>query len=835
MLAEIEGNPIKIEKEELDKLKNIIDADSLKSCLLAVQKNGDVTLCAQKVKDKFRLDEDFFRMDAKHFTTGGELVYVNLKINNITNVACGSAHALLLTKAGQLYSMGVGTHGRLGHGNTIGFNEPKLITALAKFKVQKIACGSAHNAVMAINTEEESKEGKPINRQLFTWGLGADNRLGHGNAENKLVPTKVDFFEGIDIEDTSCGFMHTAVIGSGKLYTFGYNEFGQLGSGDKKSKNLPYCVNSKALGTDVKQVFCGGYHTICVCIDNSVYSWGDNESGQLGHGTESALIEIPTPMKLDPHMMMTISKAEFFCGDQNTFAMLEISKEQSISMKNDMLVNEQSMISERKNSSPPEQNQSAIDGKNSRNTLMTYMSPRHSAGSLLIPSPLNKSVLGRGKGGDSALLDRAVNMSTNQASQEEMDSLMKFIAISNPSAAPISMTAELKNMSFRPANLPKKTAEEEARDRELVEENRREYAKAQKRKEQESMEKKRKEEEREKRLSQLQTIWEKDILPHWNEVRYEGRVLNLWREGLPSAVRGKVWMLAIGNKSCITPELFKICTQKAKKIRELLQKVSALERKINSSEPAPATKEDIEQLQKYKTELTEHEQPENKERSIYGIQYDLPRTFPELGFFKQGGGFYEDLEQVLEAFVVCRPDIGYVQGMSYIAGMLLLVMDKFKAFVCMCSLVSNWMLLPFFRGDDTQIQRRIQIFKQIFHYNLPDLCEQFESEGVMPQAYLIEWIMTIFVKSLDLPIASRLWDLIMLDGDIMILKIAVALLKLIEKDVLNCSMDTILLTLKGMMQGIKDENNLVKLIYSIKLPEWVTTELPRLMQEFIPK
>jgi len=162
-------------------------------------------------------------------------------------------------------------------------------------------------------------------------------------------------------------------------------------------------------------------------------------------------------------------------------------------------------------------------------------------------------------------------------------------------------------------------------------------------------------------------------------------------------------------------------------------------------------------------------------------------------------------------------------------------MDKFKAFVCLTSLVSNWMTLPFFRGDESQIGRRIQIFKQIFFHNLPELCEHFESEGILPQIYLIEWVMTLFVRSLDLPVASRMWDLIMLEGDIMILRIAVALLKLIEKDVSQCSMDTILLTIKRLNQTLKDDNALVKLIYTIEIPEWVTIELPRLMQEFVPK
>ncbi len=173
--------------------------------------------------------------------------------------------------------------------------------------------------------------------------------------------------------------------------------------------------------------------------------------------------------------------------------------------------------------------------------------------------------------------------------------------------------------------------------------------------------------------------------------------------------------------------------------------------------------------------------------------------------------------------------------MSYLAAMLLLVMDKFKAFVCLVALVGNWMLLPFFRGDETQITRRLQLFKQIFHHNLPELCEQFESEGILPQHYFIEWVMTLFAKSLNLQVASRVWDLYMLDGDIILFQVAVALLKLISKEVQQCSMDIILQSLRSIVRNINDEDLIVRETYNVKLPEWVRTEVSSLTQEFVPK
>jgi hypothetical protein len=66
-----------------------------------------------------------------------------------------------------------------------------------------------------------------------------------------------------------------------------------------------------------------------------------------------------------------------------------------------------------------------------------------------------------------------------------------------------------------------------------------------------------------------------------------------------------------------------------------------------------------------------------RERSILIIDTDIPRTFPKLGGIFQHEGIYNaKLYRILEAFTMYRPDIGYVQGMSYVAATLLLFMDN---------------------------------------------------------------------------------------------------------------------------------------------------------------
>jgi hypothetical protein len=82
-----------------------------------------------------------------------------------------------------------------------------------------------------------------------------------------------------------------------------------------------------------------------------------------------------------------------------------------------------------------------------------------------------------------------------------------------------------------------------------------------------------------------------------------------------------------------------------------------------------------------------------KENTVSLIPLDLPRTFPCLSFFQVGGPSHGPLGQVLEAYVCYRPDIGYVQGMSYLAAVMLLYMDTFPAFCCLANLLNSPILV----------------------------------------------------------------------------------------------------------------------------------------------
>jgi alpha-tubulin suppressor-like RCC1 family protein len=80
------------------------------------------------------------------------------------------------------------------------------------------------------------------------------------------------------------------VTKANQLYSCGFNDNGQLGHSDTKSRNVPCLVTHGQLsGGAVKYAVCGYYHTIVLKTNGDVYSFGRNDKGQLGIKTQSGV------------------------------------------------------------------------------------------------------------------------------------------------------------------------------------------------------------------------------------------------------------------------------------------------------------------------------------------------------------------------------------------------------------------------------------------------------------------------------------------------------------------------------------------------------------------
>ncbi|XP_007954493.1 TBC1 domain family member 14 [Orycteropus afer afer] len=320
---------------------------------------------------------------------------------------------------------------------------------------------------------------------------------------------------------------------------------------------------------------------------------------------------------------------------------------------------------------------------------------------------------------------------------------------------PLSTTALI--LEDRPANLPAKPAEEAQKHRQQYEEM---VAQAKKRELRDAQRRKKQMEERcrlEESIGNAVLTWNNEILPNWETMWSSRKVRDLWWQGIPPSVRGRVWSLAIGNELNITHELFDICLARAKERWRSLDTGGPDGESEDAGLPAA-----------------------DREASLELIKLDISRTFPSLCIFQQGGPYHDTLHSVLGAYTCYRPDVGYVQGMSFIAAVLILNLDTADAFIAFSNLLNKPCQMAFFRVDHGLMLTYFAAFEVFFEENLPKLFAHFKRNNLTPDIYLIDWIFTLYSRSLPLDLACRVWDVFCRDGEEFLFRTALGLLRLLE-------------------------------------------------------
>ncbi len=115
---------------------------------------------------------------------------------------------------------------------------------------------------------------------LWTWGDNGNGALGTNDGTNRLTPVTT-FAGGTNWKQVSTGGYHTVAIKTdGTLWTWGRNAYGQVGINDTTNRSTP--VTTFAGGTNWKQVDCGLFHTSAIKTDGTLWTWGYNLYGELG-------------------------------------------------------------------------------------------------------------------------------------------------------------------------------------------------------------------------------------------------------------------------------------------------------------------------------------------------------------------------------------------------------------------------------------------------------------------------------------------------------------------------------------------------------------------------
>jgi len=186
------------------------------------------------------------------------------------------------------------------------------------------------------------------------------------------------------------------------------------------------------------------------------------------------------------------------------------------------------------------------------------------------------------------------------------------------------------------------------------------------------------------------------------------------------------------------------------------------------------------------------------------IRIDVPRTFPGYeGFTPE---LQDDLQLILNAYANLNTEVGYCQGMNFIAGLLLLVPSSSvdEAFWMFVYLMEYDGLNGFFKDRFPLLRKYLRALDTLLEQRIPDLREHFTKENVEPAVYLHQWFLTLFVNCLPIPTVLVLWDAIICDGLPVILSITASLLNVLKGVLLTMGFEDIVRFFKTMKTGDED-------------------------------
>ncbi|RLN96125.1 hypothetical protein BBJ28_00006483 [Nothophytophthora sp. Chile5] len=698
----------------------------------------------------------------------------------IVTVACGAQHSLAITDGGELYTWGSGEDGRLGHGDMRDRVVPRKVMSLLRERVVHASCGGAHTAVLTAKGA------------VFTFGRGRNGRLGLGDNKWRDTPHEIVAFpQGTCISLVICGWNFTAALDrEGSVFSWGKQSEGQCGLGyTDKDQMVPRHVEKlreAAGGSPVVDIACGYTHTIALTASGELYSWGLGEYGQLGRGV--VYQPLPECVELSPGALCAPDRlAHVYCGAFHSIA----TTQKRVMFTWGLNLYGACGLGHTANKDAPERIDCFSSGKNDlvvacghKYTIALEVDPAlYGQPSSSSSEPVTGQAEAAGYGEEMPSRNRRLRQVSGGSEMSEEEQEPVSAAWGSPGKP---TTAGRRHRRGSPPTLATELGDV---PREAIH-------------------------EKEEELRRSKRLWRTRILRDWEENKDTPLAHSLWRQGIPPSIRARVWPMAIGNKLKVTPEMFRIYRRRAAAYKQ---------------DAARAAKDD-----------KDGAVDGGREHTLALIDTDLPRTFPSLKLFDSSGPYYAFLLEVLETYACYRPDLGYIQGMSYLAAMLCLHMpqDRYLAFQCLANLMVNEHLFTFYLLDADLAGVYYALFDAFLSARQPRLHAHLREIGLFScSMYLMNWMQTLFLQVLPLELAARVFDNFLLDGTVFLFRTAMAIHELLAPELVAGEMDVALPLLQrnviyqDLWNTRVSEEALFRAVAAIAVPSHIYSALDRVVND----
>ncbi|XP_066264089.1 uncharacterized protein [Branchiostoma lanceolatum] len=200
---------------------------------------------------------------------------------DVRAISCGPHHVVAVGSDGEVFAWGRGRHGCLGLGDEVDHFSPQEVQISEPVFIREVKCGvdgtmflTDMGSVLACGNNESNKLGLN-HRQGFLRAM--KNLLQKVEVPGRKVPTVVRALTNHRAIDMAVGPHHTSVlVEPGKVYTFGRNMEGQLGTGHTKPRDAPMEVKDLSISDKtVTMLACGDMFTaVGINSENALFFWG---------------------------------------------------------------------------------------------------------------------------------------------------------------------------------------------------------------------------------------------------------------------------------------------------------------------------------------------------------------------------------------------------------------------------------------------------------------------------------------------------------------------------------------------------------------------------------
>ncbi|XP_048231330.1 TBC1 domain family member 8B [Ricinus communis] len=227
----------------------------------------------------------------------------------------------------------------------------------------------------------------------------------------------------------------------------------------------------------------------------------------------------------------------------------------------------------------------------------------------------------------------------------------------------------------------------------------------------------------------------------------------LVRGGVPMALRGELWQAFVGVRVRRVDKYYQDLLASETNSGNNVEQQSDSDAKVSTTDPVCVP-------EKWKGQ----------------IEKDLPRTFPGHPALDNDGR--NALRRLLTAYARHNPSVGYCQAMNFFAALLLLLMPEENAFWALMGIIDDY-----FDGyySEEMIESQVDqlAFEELVRERFPKLVNHLDYLGVQVAWVTGPWFLSIFMNMLPWESVLRVWDVLLFEGNrVMLFRTALALMEL---------------------------------------------------------